>query len=77
MLFLNLDMNEYTLDYFADINECDRSQYICGAGECMNLVGNYSCLCPTGFMFMETVFGRNCMGELLFLTSFRIVEALA
>lgn len=44
----------------ADVDECSLNTAICGAGTCMNLEGNYTCLCPDGHMLMPD---RNCMGK--------------
>ena len=48
--------------YFSDIDECVEQPYYCGLGTCVNTQGNFTCLCPDGYMPMA---GEGCMGRLL------------
>ena len=45
---------------YSDIDECSLNTAICGAGTCLNIEGNYTCVCPEGHMLMPD---RNCMGK--------------
>jgi hypothetical protein len=36
-----------------DINECETLRPNCGGGKCVNLAGNYSCSCYTGYKLNE------------------------
>ena len=42
------------------MNECQRPG-VCGTGSCMNRVGTYECLCPTGMLFDSANFV--CIGS--------------
>ena len=41
----------------SDVNECER--FPCGNGaQCINTVGSYYCICPTGFTGVECRIGK-------------------
>lgn len=42
------------LSHFSDVNECFPINPCLNNGECQNLQGSYSCICPPGFT------GTNC-----------------
>ncbi|CAF4658525.1 unnamed protein product [Rotaria sp. Silwood2] len=41
-------VNGYTCD---DIDECSLNLSLCGKGTCINLIGSYTCDCPSGYRF--------------------------
>ena len=49
----------------SDIDECAEQPYYCGLGTCVNTLGNFTCICPDGYMPMP---GEGCMGELFSYT---------
>lgn len=44
----------------ADLNECEINSAICGVGSCINMEGNFTCVCPDGHMLMAD---NRCMGK--------------
>ena len=45
---------------FSDINEC-LEEVVCQNGECMNLVGSFSCMCKRGYKLSTN--RQQCIGE--------------
>lgn len=45
---------------FSDIDECDSNPDICDGGQCINIPGEYRCLCYDGFM--ASVDMKICIG---------------
>lgn len=48
------------IQFITDIDECEENPGYCGLGTCVNSIGNFSCLCPDGYMPMP---GEGCMGK--------------
>ncbi len=48
--------------WFSDINECT-DLTICGNGNCLNTIGSYMCICPTGYQFDN----ETCVGKFFLL----------
>ncbi|CAF2470777.1 unnamed protein product [Rotaria sp. Silwood2] len=53
----NSSVNGYTCD---DIDECSLNPSVCGNGTCFNLIGSYTCDCPSGYRsYNETCVGKS------------------
>lgn len=64
MIYLALGFFSFFFSLFSDIDECENDFYNGGCvHECINIPGNYRCMCYDGFMLAED--GHNCLGESL------------
>ena len=56
---MNTRFNEMTfLNSYADVDECLEKVDKCDVGACVNMVGNYRCICPQGYDLVEG--GHRC-----------------
>lgn len=50
---------------YVDVNECAQSPSVCPVGECVNAVGSYRCVCPSGYRSSNQQ--TSCQGDASFL----------
>lgn len=48
-----------------DVNECVQSPSVCPVGECVNTMGSYRCVCPSGYRSINQQ--TSCQGDIYFL----------
>ena len=48
-----------------DVNECVQSPGVCSVGECVNTMGSYRCVCPSGYRSNSQQ--TSCQGDVYFL----------
>lgn len=57
--YTSRDLNDYTSNnIFSDINECAQNPAVCSNGACENTIGNYRCICNSGYEVDDT--GKIC-----------------
>ena len=53
--------NGFSLQSFADVDECLHMSNLCENGECVNNDGSYRCKCKMGYKLDAT--GKKCVGK--------------
>lgn len=51
--------------FVLDVDECELNRDLCGVGTCRNTEGNYSCVCPHGYLPLPD---NTCMGFYFYLS---------